>query len=100
MGKYVYIYYSGKDSAEGGSNEAWGTWFEKLGSKLIDGGNPFAAGGQAVHAGGKMDIQGPVATGYSIIEAASIDEATEMAKGCPLMDSEDSAVGVYEALPM
>jgi hypothetical protein len=53
MGKYVYVYYAGAGS-DGGSNEEWGKWFGELGDKLVDGGNPFAEGGQAVHQGGVM----------------------------------------------
>jgi hypothetical protein len=99
MGKYVYIYYVGKGS-DGGSAEAWGKWFGELGDKLMDAGNPFNDGGQAVHAGGVMPVQDKPATGYSIIKAESMDEATEIAKGCPLMSDKDGAVCVFEALPM
>jgi hypothetical protein len=99
MGKYVYIYYGAKGSA-GGTPEEWGEWFGKLGDKLVDGGNPFADGGQAVNQGGVMAVQDSPATGYSIIKAGSMDEAVETAKGCPLMSDKDSAVCVYEALPM
>jgi len=99
MGKYVYIYYSSKNS-DGGTAEAWGKWFGELGSKLIDGGNAFNKGGQAVHQGGVMDVQDPPATGYSIVEAATMAEASELAKGCPLMSDKEAAVCVYEALPM
>ncbi len=47
-----------------------------------------------------MPVQDKPATGYTIITADSMDEATELAKGCPLMSTTDSAVCVYEALPM
>jgi hypothetical protein len=99
MGKYVYIYYANA-TADAGNAEQWGKWFGELGDKLIDGGNPFNEGGQAVHQGGVMAIQGKPATGYSIVTADSMEEATQLAKGCPLMATKDSAVGVYEALPM
>jgi hypothetical protein len=99
MGKYVYIYYAAA-AADGGSAEDWGKWFGGLGNKLVDGGNPFGKDGQAVHQGGVMAVQDKPATGYSIVTASSMDEATEMAKGCPLMSAEDGAVCVYEALPM
>lgn len=99
MGKYVYVYYAGAET-DGGDNEAWGQWFGKLGNKLIDGGNPFASGGQAVHRGGVMPVSDKPVTGYSIITASSMDEATELAKSCPLVGSKDGAVCVYEALPM
>ena len=93
MGKYVYIYYAGAGS-DGGSGEDWGKWFGELGDKLVDGGNPFAEGGQAVHKGGKMDVQDKPVTGYSIVSAGSMDEATELAKGCPLVSTENGAVCV------
>lgn len=47
-----------------------------------------------------MPVQDKPATGYSIVNAKDMDEATELAKGCPLMASKDGAVCVYEALPM
>lgn len=99
MGKFVFVYHS-SPTADGGKNEAWGKWFSQLGDKLVDPGNPFADGGQAVHAGGVMPAEGKLATGYTIVTAADMDEATEMAKGCPLIADKDSAVCVYEALPM
>jgi hypothetical protein len=98
MGKYVYIYYAGATS-DGGSAEEWGKWFGQLGGKLVDGGNPFGDGGQAVNKDGVMDVKEMPATGYSIINAKDMEEATELAKDCPLM-SKDGAVCVYEALPM
>lgn len=98
MGKYVYVYYAGQDT-DAGDAQAWGEWFGKLGDKLVDAGNPFAEGGQAVHQGGVMAVQDKPVTGYSIINADSLQEATDLAKGCPLVAS-DGAVCVYEALPM
>jgi hypothetical protein len=85
MGKYVFIYYAGKDS-DGGNDEAWGTWFGQLGSKLVDGGNPFNTDGQAVNKSGVMTVDKMPATGYSIVNAETMEEATEMAKGCPADD--------------
>lgn len=99
MGKYVYVYYAGEET-NAGDDAAWGNWFGVLGDKIIDAGNPFGPGGQAVHAGGVMAISEKQVTGYSIITADSMDEATELAKGCPLVASKDGAVCVYEALNM
>ena len=100
MGKYVYIYYAGTDSDQAGDAAAWGAWFGKLGDKIVDAGNPFGEGGQAVSAAGVMPVKDVPATGYSIVTADSMDAATEMAKDCPLMAAKDGAVCVYEALPM
>lgn len=99
MGKYVYIYYAGT-KADGGSAEDWGKWFGQLGDKVVDAGNQFGDDGQAVNKDGIMAVKDMPATGYTIVKAANMDEATEMAKGCPLMGAKDGAVCVYEALPM
>lgn len=99
MGKYVYIYYAGT-AADGGSAEEWGKWFGQLGDKLVDGGNPFGDDGQAVDKNGVMPVKDMPATGYSIVNADNMDEATEMSKGCPLLSANKGAVCVYEALPM
>jgi len=99
MGKYVYIYYAGSES-DGGNAEEWGKWFGQLGDKLVDPGNPFGEGGQAVSQEGVMAVSDRPATGYSIVNASDMDEATEIAKGCPLISAKGGAVCVYEALPM
>ena len=99
MGKYVYTYYVEND-ADAGDDAAWGKWFEELGQKVIDAGNPFASGGQAVFKGGVMPVTEKPVTGYSIVKADSMDEAVELAKTCPLANVEGTAICVYEALPM
>lgn len=99
MGKYVYIYYAG-DSSDAGNAEEWGAWFGQLGAKLVDGGNPFNNGGQAVSSEGVMDVKDMPATGYSIVNADSMEDATKIAQGCPLVTKQKGAVCVYEALPM
>lgn len=102
MGKYVFIYYAGDKASDPAvaSEEAWGKWFGELGGKLMDGGNPFAEEGQAVEKSGTSTIENFPATGYSIVKADSMKEATKLAEGCPLVQLEGTAVRVYEALPM
>jgi hypothetical protein len=101
MKNYVFVYYDG-NPAEASEEvaKAWGEWFGKLGDKVVDAGNPFNSGGQAVEKSGVSTIENYPATGYSIVKAGSMDEAVKMAKSCPLMESDSTAVRVYEALPM
>jgi hypothetical protein len=79
----------------------WGGWFGQLGDKLVDGGNPVAphaknvAGGGSVHDG---PVSSPAVTGYSILKADSLNGATELAKGCPVLTS-GGKVTVYEITP-
>ncbi|MCP6719757.1 MAG: hypothetical protein KJI72_00310 [Patescibacteria group bacterium] len=81
----------------------WKAWFGSFGDKIVDGGNPFADGAQAVTAGGVDAIPEDKwpAKGYTIINAEDMNEATEIAKGCPTFeDDSEGAVRVYEAMPM
>jgi hypothetical protein len=75
--------------------KAWDGWFAQLGKGLVDGGNPFSTSKKisadgSISAGGVGD-----ATGYSIIEADSLDAATDVAKGCPVLQG-GASVSVYE----
>ena len=103
MKNYVLIYYN-KGMREGISTEdfkaEWGKWFGGLGDKLVDAGNPFNADGKAVEKSGVTTIENWASTGYSIVKASSMDEAVEMAKGCPVLNEPEGAVRVYETMPM
>ena len=99
MKKYLYIYYN-KNTEMAGSMEDWMNWFKELGDKLVDGGNPLSGGAQAVSKEGVMDVKDMPATGYSLVKAASMEEAVEMAKGSPVMNAPSGAVCVYETMPM
>src|SRR5258708_7403994 len=109
MKKFVFVYY-GKVRAEEISKEAmkstmdkWMAWFGTFQDKMVDGGNPFASGAKSVTAKGVETIPADKwpATGYTIINAKDIDEATKIAKGCPVLEeNSEGTVRVYEAMPM
>jgi hypothetical protein len=68
--------------------QARGDWFQELGDAVVDGGNPVA-GWKTISSDGTVGDGGgadPV-TGYSIIEADSLDGAVEKSKGCPQLAS-------------
>ena len=101
MKNYVFVYYDTSNTeASEEVTKAWGEWFGKLGEKLVDAGNPFASGGKAVEKSGVTTIENFPATGYSIVKAENLNEAVEMAKGCPLVTSDSAAVRVYETIAM
>jgi hypothetical protein len=109
MKKFVFVYY-GNEKAEKMTEdqrksvmEEWGKWFESMKDSIVDGGNPFANGAQVVTASGIDSIPESKmpSKGYTIINARTMEEATEIAKGSPsLKDNSDGAVRVYEAMPM
>ena len=99
--RYLLIYY-GDRMPETPAQQArimkqWTSWFDKLGPAIIDPGNPFSGSVNKVKPDGSV-AKGPVgqrATGYSIIEAPSLDKATKLAKGCPVIKG-GAHVAVYE----
>ncbi|HSX45461.1 MAG TPA: YciI family protein [Candidatus Saccharimonadia bacterium] len=102
MKNYVLIYYNQgtQDAPSEDVAAAWGAWFGKLGDKLVDAGNPFGGGAQAVTKDGVMGVKDMPATGYSIVKAGSMDDAVAITKDCPLLDEPQGAVCVYETMPM
>ena len=101
MAKYVLLYSGGSMGATQADQQkqmqAWGAWFGKLGKSVVDGGNPFSEKVKTVASNGsvKEGPQGQRASGYSIVEAGSIDAAAELAKGCPVLTS-GGQITVYE----
>ena len=97
---YVLLYSGGRmpesEEEQAVVMKAWDTWMHDLGSALKDGGNPFTPGAsKTISAGGAVSDGGGTATGYSIITADSLDDATEKAKGCPVLEG-GATVTVYE----
>ena len=90
MAKYLYIYHGGSvpSTPEEGKkvHDAWGTWFGAMGAAVVDGGNPVGKS-STINPDGSMSAGGganPV-SGYSLIEASSLEDAHKKAKGCPLL---------------
>ena len=104
MANFLLLYTGGSAGTTPAEREkvmqAWGGWFGKLGDKVVDAGNPFATHAKSVSNGSSHDgtVQNPAATGYSILKADSLNAATELAKGCPILQS-GGKVTVYEITP-
>jgi len=75
---------------------AWGKWFETVADKTVDQGG-FHGGAREISHTGTADLtMGPDSiTGYSIINAASLDEAEKIAEGNPFIAS----IRIYEIIP-
>jgi len=99
MSKYIVIY-TGLPAVDANLEEvnaSWKHWFQELGAAVVDMGNPFGscktvAADGSVSDGGSLKL-----TGYSILEAESLDAAVEMVKKCPGLTS--AKIEVYEAIP-
>jgi hypothetical protein len=80
--------------------DAWGQWFGSMGAAVIDGGNPVGKS-STVRADGSLAGDGGAnpASGYSLIEAPTLDEAHKKAKGCPILAAGGS-IEIAQALDM
>jgi hypothetical protein len=100
MGKYLFAYRGGMmadtDEQRQAVMQAWGEWFGKLGPAIVDPGNPFA-GSTSVSGGGAGGEVASKLTGYTVIQADSLDAASALAEGCPVFDGGGS-VDVYETI--
>jgi hypothetical protein len=104
MAKYLLAYHGGgmPETPEEGERimAAWTAWYTGLGTAVVDPGYPVAFAKTIVEDGSVRDGGGadPV-SGYTIMEAATIDDAVAMAKGCPILDG-SGRIEVAELLPM
>ena len=102
MTRFVYLYSGGEiaetPEAQAESMQVWNAWFGALGDAVVDIGNPFGAA-STVTAGGASTGGASKLGGYSIVEAASLDDAASKAGGCPVLTTGGS-LEVYEALAM
>jgi YCII-related domain-containing protein len=89
MSKYLLAYHGGAmaetQEARDQAMAAWGGWFGQLGPAVVDAGNPIA-NTRLVTGNGAATTENPV-SGYSLIEADSLEQATQLAQGCPVLKS-------------
>ncbi len=98
MGKFVVLYKGGMvpetEEERKRVMDAWMGWFGSLGDAVVDAGNPFGPAA-AVDGGSTSGL-----TGYSILNADSLDDALAKAGSCPILESPGGGIEVYEALDM
>jgi len=73
--------------------QKWTNWIADLGKRgQFKAGDPLEDSGKQVRGRGKAVTDGPFAEakdlvgGYLIVNAGSLDEAAELARGCPILD--------------
>ena len=103
MAKFVFLYTGGQmadtPAAQKEAMEAWGAWFGTLGGDVVDHGNPFGASTTVLSNGSAKSGAAGGIGGYSVIDAVSLSDAADKAKGCPVLAG-GGTVEVYEAMPM
>ena len=101
MSNYMLIYSGGNMAATDYErkqvNDEWIEWFKKLDKAVIDQGNPFSPKAKSISIDGRIsdDPDCSMLTGYSIIQAMSLDQAVQLARSCPGL-RHGSRISVYE----
>src|SRR5438309_4834713 len=103
MANFVLVYKGGGMPETDAQREqvmaAWGQWFGALGQSLVDGGNPFGPSSSIASDGSVKDGASSALTGYSILKADNMGDATTKAKGCPILTS-GGTIELYETFPV
>ncbi len=105
MANFLLLYTGGSMPESPAEQEAvmaaWGAWFGKIGSNVVDGGNPFTPMAKSISSNGTVS-NGPVgelASGYSIIKADLLDAAVAVSRECPVLQG-GAKITVYEIFPV
>jgi hypothetical protein len=101
MAKYVLLYHGGgmpeTEAETAAVMKAWGDWYTALGSAVVDPGYPFTPVAKSIASDGtvKDGPAGAMATGYTILQAESLDEAARLAQSCPVLQG-GADISVFE----
>ncbi len=82
--------------------QAWEQWLEGLrsGGHLAPGGHHLAADGRVLRKGqmtdGPYTARSASLAGYILVLAEDMDQATELARPCPILAGEDTSVEIRE----
>jgi len=102
MSEFLYVYRGGNRAGLSPDQmqqvmQKWVAWMQGLAEKghLKDRGHPLEAAGKLVNGRSKSVTDGPYAEkdligGYSLIEARDLAQATELSKGCPILERDGS----------
>jgi hypothetical protein len=97
MSEFLYLYRGGErqtaPAAMQQQMQRWMAWLKELGEKghIKSPGHPLENGGKVLSGKAKAVTDGPFAEkdmvgGYTLVEAADLAQAVELAKGCPILD--------------
>jgi len=104
MAKFLFVYHGGKKAPNPAdikkAMDAWGQWFGSMGSAVIDGGNPVGKSSTVRSDGSVANDGGPnPVSGYSLIEAPTLEDVLKKARGCPIL-ANGGSIEIAEAMDM
>lgn len=112
MTKYMFLY-RGPSEVSAGYNPSpeefqemfaqWAAWKEKFKDQVVDLGDALKPGGKflnknATPTDGPLPEAKEIVTGYSIIQAKSLDEAVKIARECPIFEMPGATTEIRELM--
>ena len=101
MAKYVLLYTGGSmpetEAEQAEVMKAWEAWYAGLGDAVVDPGYPFSPVSKSIASDGTVSDGpvGPADSGYTIVQADSLDAAVRMGQKCPVLQG-GSEISVFE----
>ena len=108
MADFLYIFRGGMDPGLSPQQmqeqmQKWGAWVQALTkSGAFKAGDPLEQGGKVLKGKKKVVTDGPFAEakdlvgGYLLVSAKDLNEATELARGCPIFEYDSGTVEVRQ----
>lgn len=107
MAEYIYLFRGGDAGGSPQEMQAhmgkWMAWMKELTTTgHFKAGEPLEEGGKVISGTKKVVIDGPYAEakdlvgGYLVVTAKNLDEASDLAKGCPIFERN----GIVEVRPV
>ncbi|WP_108836913.1 YciI family protein [Tateyamaria sp. Alg231-49] len=104
MPKFVFAYHGGgmPETPEEGARmmAAWNDWYAAMGDAVVDGGAPVGQSMTVSQGGVTGDGGANPLSGYTVVQADTIDAACEMANGCPMIADGSGTVEVAPVIEM
>ena len=104
MPDYMLAYHGGKtpETPEEGERAmaAWGAWYEMLGDRVVNPGNPVGKSWTVDAKGAREGGGADPLSGYTILRAASIEEACALAAQNPMVVDGSGSAEVAEIIEM
>jgi hypothetical protein len=107
MAKYIFVYKGPATDMENMPEEqvkavmdAWNQWIQKVGTSLVDVGQPMAHGKSLVDDGSEGTPA--LLNGYSVIEADDMESAKNLADGHPFLSEGKGnfSIDIFELMPL
>ena len=104
MPKFMFAYHGGgmPETPEEGARmmAAWNDWYSAMREALVDGGAPVGQSMTVSQGGVASDGGANPLSGYTVVQADTIEAACEMAKGCPMIADGSGSVEVAPVIDM